>query len=298
MTDILPAPVIAAYRRDGVVCLRGAFDSGWMDVVRLGFERNLAHPGRRATVYPTGADAFVGREDIRNFVSDPFVPGGSPEPRFYNDCTTWQDNPEYRRFVYDSPAAAIARTLMGSRKVNIFFEDIIIKEPHADAPTPWHQDVPFWPVRGAQVCGIWIPLDPITRENRIDFIAGTHHWGKAFLPMDMVDPEAHYGVDLAPYTPTPDFDAGPADYKILTWELEPGDCLVFDGHVIHGAPANPVDRLRRVFATRWTGDDCVYAGDKHKQLGPPFPRCGIAPGAPMDSKTFPVILPRPGDSET
>ncbi|MBT5414000.1 MAG: hypothetical protein HOH66_01385, partial [Rhodospirillaceae bacterium] len=135
--------VIAAYRADGVVCLRGVFAGHWMGVVRAGFERNLAKPGRRATVYRPGSDDFVGDEGARNFVAGkPFVLGESAEPRFFNDCTTWQDNAEYSEFVRRSPAAAIAKALMGSAKVNILFEDILIKEALADAPTPWHHDVP------------------------------------------------------------------------------------------------------------------------------------------------------------
>lgn len=295
MTD-LPAGLtdedVGAYRADGAVCLRGVFDEEWMAVVRAGFARNLAHPGHRATVYPAGGAAFVGREDMRNFVTGPFVPGAAAAPRFYNDCTTWRDNPEYRRFVYDSPAAAIARALMGSARINIFFEDIIIKEAGADAPTPWHQDVPFWPVRGRDICGIWMPLDPIARESTVEFIRGSHRGGESYLPMGMADPEAHYGADLEEYTPTPDFDAALDGYEVLSWALGPGDCLAFDGHVVHGAPSNERGGLRRVFATRWAGDDCTYAGGKHGQLGPPFPDCDLAPGAPMGGETFPVILPR------
>jgi hypothetical protein len=287
--------VIAAYRADGVVCLRGVFAGHWMGVVRAGFERNLAKPGRRATVYRPGSDDFVGDEGARNFVAGkPFVLGESAEPRFFNDCTTWQDNAEYSEFVRRSPAAAIAKALMGSAKVNILFEDILIKEALADAPTPWHHDVPFWPVLGSQVCGVWLPLDPVTEENRVRFIRGSHRWGRRFLPMAMVDPDAHYGIDLAAagYEATPDFDAEIERHEILTWNLEPGDCLVFDGHVVHGAPPNRVDRPRRIFATRWTGDDCVYAGDKHAQIGPPFPHADVKRGAPMDGEVFPVILPR------
>lgn len=295
MTDLpvgLTEADVRAYRSHGAVCLRGVFDAEWMAVVRAGFARNLAHPGHRATVYPPGGEAFVGREDMRNFVTGAFVPGAAEEPRFYNDCTTWQDNPDYRRFVYDSPAAAIAKALMGSAKINIFFEDIIIKEAGANAPTHWHQDVPFWPVRGRKICGIWIPLDPIASHSTVKFIAGSHGWGEDYLPMAMDDPEAFYGIDLSDYTPTPDFAATLDRHTILSWELGPGDCLAFDGHVVHGAPSNDDGGLRRVFATRWAGDDCTYAGDKHKQLGPPFPHCDVANGAPMDGKTFPVILPR------
>ena len=265
---------IRAYREDGAICLRGVFEPYWRDLAARGIEYNLRREnwGRRARYYDAGSD----------------------NPGFFQDACTWQFVPEYREYVFDAPAAEIAARLTASSQVNIFFDNVMIKAPGNQAPTPWHHDVPFWPVLGSQVCGVWLPLDPVTEENRVRFIRGSHRWGRRFLPMAMVDPDAHYGIDLAAagYEATPDFDAEIERHEILTWNLEPGDCLVFDGHVVHGAPPNRVDRPRRIFATRWTGDDCVYAGDKHAQIGPPFPHADVKRGAPMDGEVFPVILPR------
>ena len=178
---------------------------------------------------------------------------------------------------------------MGAAKVNLLVHDVMLKDAGTDTPTPWHQDMPFFPMEGRQSCTIWIPLDPIGRENRIEYVRGSHRWGKAFLPLDMDDPVAHYGADLSAYTPTPDVDRHRDDYELLSWEMMPGDCIVHDGYALHGAPGNSGPQPRRVFAARWTGDDVRYRGEKHARLVGGFSDCGLAEGAPLDSEKFPVV---------
>lgn len=175
----LDQTILESFRADGVVCLRGVFSGYWLDVIRSGVERNLRCPGPRAQVYAPGADSddFFANADNRHFVSGPFVPGASPAPRYYNDCTTWRSNPEYRRFIFGSSAAAIAPALLGGSQVSLFFEDILVKEAEADAPTPWHQDVPMWPILGRRALSIWMPLDPVRHGNSVEFVRGSHRWG-------------------------------------------------------------------------------------------------------------------------
>ena len=48
---------VAAYDRDGVVCLRGAFDSSWVERMRMAVERDLAAPGPTATNFAEGSSA-------------------------------------------------------------------------------------------------------------------------------------------------------------------------------------------------------------------------------------------------
>jgi len=36
---------------------------------------------------------------------------------------------EFRRFLYESPAAAMAAQLMGAHKVNLIDEHLLVKEP-------------------------------------------------------------------------------------------------------------------------------------------------------------------------
>ena len=46
---------VAAYDRDGVVCLRRAFDAAWVERLRAAVERDLAAPGPHATNFAEGS---------------------------------------------------------------------------------------------------------------------------------------------------------------------------------------------------------------------------------------------------
>jgi hypothetical protein len=52
---------VTAYDRDGVVCLRRQFDTGWVERLRRAIERDLAAPGPNATNFAgSSAGKFFG----------------------------------------------------------------------------------------------------------------------------------------------------------------------------------------------------------------------------------------------
>jgi ectoine hydroxylase-related dioxygenase (phytanoyl-CoA dioxygenase family) len=260
---------VAAYREDGAVCLRGMFDRGWLDLLAAGVERNLAEPGPHARHY---------------------TPPGRPG-RFFGDYVNWRRIPEYRRFALESPAAALVARLMGASRVNLFHEHVLVKEPGTEERTPWHHDQPYWAVDGDQVCSLWLPLDPVPRETAVEFVAGSHRWGKWYTPVRFADHKTH----PSPVgEPVPDVEAERARLRILGWALEPGDAVVFHGLTLHGAPGNAsATTRRRAVSTRWTGDDARFVR-RPGFLSPPFDDVTLRDGDPMDSPWFPVAWPRPG----
>ena len=67
-----------------------------------------------------------------------------------------------------------------------------MKEPGTEGLTQWHQDQPYMAVDGQQLCSNWIPLDPITPETTLEFVRGSHLWGRWFAPFDsMLDGTRH-----------------------------------------------------------------------------------------------------------
>ena len=263
---------VEAYQRDGAVCLRGVFARDWVDRVAAGVEKNLAEPSPFAKFYtPKGHPGF-----------------------FFGDYCNWSRIPDFREFVLDSPAAAIAGRVMRSRTVRIFHDHLLVKEPGTVERTPWHHDLPYYCVDGTQICSIWMPLDPVPRETSIEYVAGSHRWGQWFMPRRFVD-QQNYDYEAGAYPSVPDIDAERAKYTILGWEMEPGDCVVFHGLTLHGAPGNlSLERRRRAFSTRWLGDDMVYA-TRPGTTSPPFPELAgrLRPGDPMDHELFPVVWRAP-----
>ena len=68
--------------------------------------------------------------------------------RFFEDFCTWQDIPQYRRFIFESPLVWVAQRLMRSRTVPLYHDHLLVKEPATLQRTPWHQDQPCYNIEG------------------------------------------------------------------------------------------------------------------------------------------------------
>ena len=80
-------------------------------------------------------------------------------------------------------------------------------------------------------------------------------------------------------------------YKILNWELEPGDAVAFHMLTLHSGLGS--NRLRRVFSVRFLGDDIRHAPRTWK-TSPEFPGLSkdLPSGVQLDHKLFPKIWPK------
>ncbi len=252
-----------AFERDGAVVIRGMFDD-WVEPLRKGIEKNIATPGP--------------------FVRDYNESDGG---RFFGDYCNWDRIPEYRDFVFHSPAAGLAKTLMGSKTARLFHEHVLVKETRTKIPTPWHHDQPYYCVDGEQNCSLWLALDPVPRETALEFVAGSHKTGKWYRP-ERFDKTPLYKQDSM--ETIPDITANRANYNILSWEVEPGDIIAFHFLTLHGSPGNQsAQTRRRAFSSRWVGDDATFAVRQGK-TSPPFPDCKLNHGEPLSSTEFPLII--------
>lgn len=254
---------VNTYRDDGAVVLRGVFRD-WVDTLRAGVERNMAAPSPLERTYRP--------QD-----------GSAP---FFQDYCSWQRITEYHNFVFESPAAAIAARLMGSKSARFFHEHVLVKEPGTSMVTPWHQDQPYYCVDGQQSVSFWIPLDPVAREAVMECVAGSHRWGKDFKPTRFNGTPLYAQDD---FEQLPDIEALRGELRIVGWDLEPGDAIAFNFRTVHGAPANLTQRRRRVVSARWVGDDAVFV-ERGGTTSPPFPDLRLAHGAPLDAPEFPLVF--------
>ncbi|MBX9701935.1 MAG: phytanoyl-CoA dioxygenase family protein [Acetobacteraceae bacterium] len=264
---------VEQFWRDGAICLRGQFDAGWVAAMRAATAAVMADPG----------PLWTGRG------------GGEKAKSFYVELGLWSRDATFRSFVFDSPAPAIARRFLRTRKLNLFFDQLFVKAPGAQNPTPFHQDQPYWPVHGRQVLSIWFAMDPVTMATGgLEYVRGSHDWNRVFHPESFRgDPEQAARMAKLGGEKIPDINAARESYEFLSWDMEPGDILLHHGMSVHGAPANSsTDTPRRGYAVRWTGDDARW--DPRPGILETIPGPSTLPmpgerGGPMDSEAFPVV---------
>ncbi len=264
MHSLLTSEHVDAYQRDGVVLVKGLF-ADHVEVLRAGVARNMQEPGPYAS------------ENQR------FGETG----RFFDDYCNWTRIPEFAEVIAQSPAAAVAADLMGSDRVQMFHDHVLVKEPGTSMATPWHQDGPYYFVEGVQNVSFWSPLDPVT-EATLRCVRGSHRWEKEVLPTRWASQEGFF-ADEGQYIPVPDPDAEAMD--VAEWEMEPGDAVAFNYRTLHGARGNTSDSRRRAFSLRLVGDDGRYVA-RPGPTSPPFEGHDMVPGQRLREDWFPVIYQR------
>lgn len=259
---------IKTYQEDGIVCLRGMFDADEVESLRDAAEQSMA-------AEPT--DLVMEIADLQE-----------QEGRFFFDTFVWRRNDLCKKFVFNSGASKITGQLMKASKTNIFFDQWLIKEPGTEVETPWHHDMPYWPVLGNDVCTLWLALDPVTHQSgAVEYIKGSHRWGQRLKP-ESFSGTVTFSEKLEP---VPDIESERDKHDIVSFELEPGDCTVHHGLLVHYAPGNSMaDRRRRAYVSRWTGDDARFYPHDGIQHMPPLP--DIPADGPLDSDLWPVVWRR------
>lgn len=210
--------------------------------------------------------------------------------RFYNGFFNWLRHDEIRDTILNSAFGGIAARFMRAARVNFFYDQLMVKEAETPEPTPWHQDMAYFPVRGGKVLSIWTPFDVILPSSGpVIYVRGSHRWGEKD-----VRPETFRGQ--ARRLPAP---GEPSDeFEFMSWDMQPGDCLIHDGHVVHAAPANSSRGRRRALATRWVDQDVRFDPRPNTfwyalaAQGAAVPDPGVGAGEPLQSSTFPQVWPR------
>ena len=269
----LTADEIRAFREEGVVLAPQCVDPGWIRPMISAIDRQLASPS-------------VWVRDTN--------PGGS-ERRFVSDRYLWPTNPDFREFAFNSGVAELAAQAMGSSTARIYFDHVFVKEPNTPEEFFWHQDLPYWPFRGKQVCSVWLSLtDADLESSGLEFVRGSHAWGKWFRPVPAAggqDAGQTQWIGSSSEEEVPDFNALRDDYEFLSFETRAGDSIIFNASILHTSHGNFSPTRRRVaLSTRWLGDDACW--DPRPGTDPIVTQehVSISPGAAAtDEKAFPLV---------
>ncbi|MEZ5229295.1 MAG: phytanoyl-CoA dioxygenase family protein [Acidimicrobiales bacterium] len=179
---------VETFRTDGVVPLRQVLPLEWVDQLRLAmdevFDRELesgrdglshgqSTKGARADMVKSVLqliDASTGRAMLR-----------SRQAIGREVAASWKLTPA--RGMTDSASStstarsAIAARLTDSTTINLYSDQLFLKEPGSGVRTPWHQDQPYWLLQGTKVAVCWVPVDTVRLDSgAMGYVRGSHRW--------------------------------------------------------------------------------------------------------------------------
>ena len=264
---------VVSFRTNGVVKVSGAVDPSWIPELLTVADGQLTKPSK--------------------WVND--VNAAASENRLFTDRYLWRHNDVIHRFVHDSGCARLAAQAMGSNSARFYFDHLLIKKVNTPTITPWHQDAPYWPFRGKQIASIWLALTPVTAEGSgMEFIRGSHLDDVYYLPevFGGADNKSGQWANEQRGVAVPDIDANREEYDIVSFDMAPGDALIFSAWILHGARGNSSSTQDRVaLSTRWLGDDVLW--DPREGVDPTVDPAQVLvdPGMPpRDNSFFPEIF--------
>jgi ectoine hydroxylase-related dioxygenase (phytanoyl-CoA dioxygenase family) len=260
------------YISDGVVKIPGAVANEWLSEIAVMAEKELADPGEWVT------DTNPGARTNRLFTS-----------RY-----RWKTDSVVNRYVYESGVAQIAAALMESSTARLYFDHLLVKEPKTEAPTPWHQDIPYWPFWGKQICSAWLSMSEVTvAESSLEFVRGSHAWDSYFAP-EAFDGAKNWTTDFKGER-APDVAGARNEFDIIGFDVEPGDAIFFSAWILHGAPGNAGSKRRTALSTRWLGDDVTWYPHPGSDPTVTDEDTNLESGQyPNDERHFPLVYASPG----
>jgi hypothetical protein len=226
---------------EGAIVVRGLFEPDGLTRMRQAFDEGIAHPG------PLHGAAGVGTPN-----------------EFFNDYGNAKLRETHVATIKALGLDEFVASLWDSEHVWFLGEELFMKKGGAASRSPWHQDTSYSPVSGPQMLNIWTSFEEIPRENSLEFVRGSHR-GVQYNGSSYNDPNDHtkplwLNTD---WPRLPDIEADrakdPASWDVFTWDLEPGDALVFHSGILHGgAPTSADCPDRHTLVYRFYGDQLFY----------------------------------------
>ena len=219
---------------------------------------------------------------------------GSSDARYCEDFWVWSLFEEFESFVRSSPAATMAAALLDAQRINLVMDNWFLREPGAQAHAPWHHDISYFDFDGS-MCVLWLPLQPSRQGEGIQFVRGSHLWKRLFMRVlfDGHRPAADASiVNGELYEDPPEIDGNEDRYDILSYDLEPGDCLFFDIRSLHGSSSAIVpETLQSRYTLRLAAQDAriKYRGEWALQERRIFEEFGHRNGDELNSEFFPEL---------
>ena len=276
MSRLLTTDQIDQFKADGVVRINGKFGEEWIKKLKEGISKDFQNPSPRFVRHTKGDDS----------------------PGYFEDFWTWDLFDEFKDFVYHSPTGQIASELMDASKVNLVMDNWFLREAGSKSGAPFHHDISYFDFDGS-MCVLWLPLEPVPKEESIAWIKGSHLWDKLYIRTRFQEGHPNDGkagiVNGKSYEITPDILSNKEDYDFLQWDLELGDCIFFDIRTLHGSLSQSIpERTIQRYTLRMAkeGSKIEYRGDWAQAERTIMESNGYRNGDDLSGKMFPTLYQR------
>jgi ectoine hydroxylase-related dioxygenase (phytanoyl-CoA dioxygenase family) len=240
---------------------------------------------RLTSVIPPEELARFGSEITRltlalNTQDKPMEERDTYDRAFLQIMNLWRESDIVKQFVFGKRLASIAAALMGVKRVRLYHDQSLYKEPSGGF-TPAHADQYYWPMASDRTITVWIPLQPVPLEmGPLAFYRGSHN---AVLGRDLpISDESEIQITAAMEAQGFAIDEQPYDL---------GDVSFHAGWTFHRAGPNTTNRPRSVMTMIYMDADMKLAEPvNHMQAADRERWCpGATVGAVIDTPLNPVI---------
>ena len=187
---------------------------------------------------------------------------------------------------------------MDASKVNLVMDNWFLREAGSKSGAPFHHDISYFDFDGS-MCVLWLPLEPVPKEESIAWIKGSHLWDKLYIRTRFQEGHPNDGkagiVNGKSYEITPDILSNKEDYDFLQWDLELGDCIFFDIRTLHGSLSQSIpERTIQRYTLRMAkeGSKIEYRGDWAQAERTIMESNGYRNGDDLSGKMFPTLYQR------
>ena len=186
----------------------------------------------------------------------------------------WREDETMKTSTFHPNVAAVATRLAGV-PLRLWHDQTLIKKPHNNAPTEFHQDQPYWPhANSAHPISAWIALVDVPAERGcMTFIP------KAQSRTDL--PAQSLGDPRSLFTICPELEWEPR----VTVPLKAGDCTFHHGRCPHMATPNSTDDPRVAHVVIFIDRTTTYLDRGHVITEP----LGLKEGTLLEGELFPEV---------
>lgn len=258
----VPDDKVEFFRENGYVAFHDVLNERELDILRAGMEK--AREERKGAVRDLAGEEENGDAD-----------------RILQMINLWEQYPEVQAYVQGGRIARMAQRLAGSSTIHLYHDQALVKEPGPSAPSPWHQDQPYWPSNEPGMLSCWMALDEVTVDRGcMQFIPGSHQWGE-FPPISFEGE----GPELRDYLS----EEQEAQWNSKPVELEAGSCTFHHGLTFHYANANTTDQVRRALVAIFIPEGITFGPDE--DMDNPFEDSITSDvGDPLRGRRFPQLV--------